>query len=93
MDVLTAETILWPVLHETFGSVDHEDALTVDCVLLIQDENASRDSSSIEQVRRQPDDSLDEALLQQSLTNGSLCVPAKQHAMREDHRRLASALQ
>src|SRR5947199_10813104 len=56
MNVLLPQTILRAVFAEPFGSINHEDAFPSAGVLLIKDNDASWNSSSEEEIRRQTDD-------------------------------------
>jgi hypothetical protein len=59
VDVLGAQAILVPVFDETLGGVDHENALAVGGVFLVQHDDAGRDAGPVEEVGRETDDALD----------------------------------
>ena len=61
VDVALAQTVLVAVLHEALAGVNHEDAAASARVFLVHDDDAGRYAGAVEQVRRQPDDALDEA--------------------------------
>jgi len=62
-------------------------------MLLVDDDDAGRDARAVEQVRRQPDDALDEPAPDKVAADVGLPVAAEQHAMRQDDRALARRLQ
>ena len=61
MDVLLAEAVLVTVLDEALGGVDHEDALAGVSVLLVENDDAGRNASAVEQVRGQADDAFEDS--------------------------------
>ena len=48
--ILLAETVLGTILLVTFLGINHKDALGASGMLLIDDDNASRDTGSVEEV-------------------------------------------
>ncbi len=93
VDVLRAQAVLGAVLHEAAAGVDHEDALAGVGVLLVDDDDAGGDAGAVEQVGGQADDALDVALADEIAADVGLGVAAKQHAVRQDARALAGALE
>ena len=93
MDVLLAEAVLVAVLHEALGGVDHEDALAGVRAFLVEHDDAGGDAGAVEEVRRQADDALDVATLDEVAADVGLGIAAKQHAVREDARAFAGALE
>ena len=93
MDVLGAQAVLGAVLHEAAAGVDHEDALAGVGVLLVDDDDAGGDAGAVEQVGGQADDALDVALADEGAADVGLGVAAEQHAVRQDARAFAGALE
>ena len=93
MDVLGAQAVLGAVLHEAAAGVDHEDALAGVGVLLVDDDDAGGDAGAVEEVRGQADDALDVALADERAADVGLGIAPEQHAVRQDARALAGALE
>jgi hypothetical protein len=93
MQVHVAQPVLGAVLDESAAGVDHEDALAVVGVFLVDDDDAGRNAGAVEQVGRQADDALDQAALDQVLADHGLGIAAEQHAVRQDAGALAVALE
>ena len=93
MDVLGAQAVLVAVLDEALGGVDHEDALAGVGVFLVQHEDAGGDAGAVEEVGRQADDALDVAAPDDLPADGGLGAAPEQHAVRENDRALARALE
>ena len=75
VDVLRAQAVLVAVLDEALGGVDHEDALAGGGVFLVEHEDAGRDARAVEEVRRQADDALDVAALDEFLRMAASASP------------------
>src|SRR5437667_12281317 len=58
MDVLLAQAVLVALLEEAFPRINHENTLAGAGILLVEHDDAGRDTSPIEQVRRETNDSL-----------------------------------
>ncbi|KAF5035101.1 hypothetical protein DSECCO2_589150 [anaerobic digester metagenome] len=58
-DILRPESVLVPVLLKPSRGVDHEDPRPGRGVLLVDDDDAGRDTRPVEEVRGQADDALD----------------------------------
>src|SRR3989338_2358636 len=93
VDVPGAQAILGAVLHEAAARVDHEDALAGRRVLLVDDHDAGGDAGAVEEVGGQADDALDVPLAHKSATDVGLGIAAKEHAVRQDARAFAGALE
>ena len=93
VDVLGAQAVLGAVLHEAAAGVDHEDALAGVGVLLVDDDDAGGDAGAVEEVGGQADDALDVALADEVAADVGLGVAAEQHAVRQDARAFAGALE
>ena len=93
MDVLLAEAVLVAVLDEALGGIDHEDALAGVRAFLVEHDDAGGDAGAVKEVRRQADDALDVAALDEVAADGGLGIAAEQHAVREDARAFAGALE
>ncbi len=93
MDVLAAQAVLVAVLEEALARVDHEDAGAGVGVLLVDHHDAGRDAGAVEEVGRQADDALDQAALDEVPAYVGFPVAAEQHAVRQDDRALAGALE
>ena len=93
MDVLGAQAVLGAVLHEAAAGVDHEDALAGVGVLLVDDDDAGGDAGAVKEVGGQADDALDVALADQVAADVGLGIATEQHAVRQDARALAGALE
>lgn len=59
VDVLGAQAVFRPILGEAHGSVDHENAFAGHGVVLVEYEDAGRDTPAIKQIGGQADDALD----------------------------------
>jgi hypothetical protein len=90
---ILCRSVLGAVLHEALAGVNHEDALAVVGVFLVEDDDAGGDAGAIEQVGGQADDALDVALADEVLADVTLGIAAKQYAMWQDARTLAGALE
>ena len=93
VDVLGAQAVLGAVLHEAGAGVDHEDALAGVGVLLVDDDDAGGDAGAVEEVGGQADDALDVALADEVAADVGLGVAAEQHAVRQNARAFAGALE
>ena len=91
--VLRAQPVLVAVLDEAPAGVDHEDAFAARTSRLVQHHDAGRNAGAVEQVGRQTHQRQDHALLHQLLADGAFSAAAEQHAVRQDHRAAAGALQ
>ena len=101
--LVKTSTILWmswarrrflgPSFMKPGAGVDHEDALAGVGVLLVDDDDAGGDAGAVEQVGGQADDALDVALADEVAADVGLGIAAEQHAVRQDARALAGALQ
>ena len=92
VDVLLAQAVLVAVLDEGLGGIDHEHAPARRGVLLVEHQNAGRNAGAIKEVGRQTDDAFEDARAQQLLADHRFGIAAKQHAVRQDAGRFASAL-
>ena len=52
MYILVAQTILVAILHIAFTGIDHKDTRASRSILLVQDDNAGRDTGAVEEVGR-----------------------------------------
>ena len=93
MNVSFAETILRAIFGEALGGVDHEDRFAPGCPFFVEQDNASRDARTVEEVGRQADDAFDEALLDEVTSNGRLGVATKEDAVRQDDCALAGGFE
>ena len=93
VDVLIAQPVLVAILHEALTGVDHEDPLASGRMLLVHDDDASRDARAVEQVRGESDDRFDVAALEQVLADDGFGIASKQHAVRKNAGSFAGALQ
>ena len=93
MNVLGTQAVLGAVLHEAGAGVDHEDALAGVGVLLVDDDDAGGDAGAVKEVGGQADDALDVSLADERAADVGLGVAAEQHAVRQDARALAGALE
>lgn len=93
MKVLLAQPVLGSVFHVAAAGVHHEDAFARLGILLVDDDDASWDTSAIEQVGRQADDAFDVAMADQVLANVGLGIATEQHAVRQDACGLAGAFE
>ena len=88
-----AQAVLGTVLHEPAAGVDHEDAFSGLGIPLVDDDDAGGDARAIEQVGGQADDALDVALADQRAADVGFGIAAEEHAMRQDARAFAGALE
>ena len=93
VNVLRAQAVLVSVLEEALARVDHEDAAAGVGVLLVEDQDAGGDAGAVEEVGGQADDPLDEAPEDEIPADGCLLVAAEQHAVRQDDRAFAPAVE
>lgn len=77
VDILGAESVLRPVLHEALRGVDHEDAPARLSVLLVHHHNARGDARAIKEIGGQADDAFDVALADKVLADVGLGITAK----------------
>ena len=89
LDILLAQTVLRAVLDEAFAGVDHENTIPGGGVFLVQNNDAGGNTRPIKQIRRQADDSLDDASLDQVPADIRLCVAPEQNAVGKNARALA----
>jgi hypothetical protein len=82
--------VLAAVPNEAPARVDHEDARPFRGTFLVEEDHTGCDAGSVEEVRRQPDNSIDEAATDDLAADG---VAPEQDSVRHDHRGLATALQ
>ena len=93
VDVAIAQAVFWAVLEIAFAGIEHEDAFAGVGVFLVDDDDAGGDAGAVKQVGGQADDAFDVALAQEVAADVGLGVAAKQHAVRQDARALAIALE
>src|SRR5437899_10844552 len=86
MNVLRAQAILVAVLNEALGSINHENSFAGCGVLLIQHYGARRNSGSIKEIWREPNNSFDVTAPDNLAANDSLSTAAKEDAVRKIHR-------
>ena len=89
VDVLLAEAVLVAVLDEALGGIDHEDAFAGVRAFLVEHDDAGGNAGAVKEVRRQADDALDDAALDEVLADGGLGIAAEQNAVRQDARAFA----
>ena len=93
VDVPVAQAGLGAVLHEAAAGVDHEEAFAGQGVLLVEDHEAGGDAGAVQEVGRQADDALEVPLAHPRAADVGLGITAHQHAVRQDARALAGALE
>ncbi|MNJ37219.1 hypothetical protein D3C77_320290 [compost metagenome] len=81
MDVLLTQAIFVAVLDKAFAGVDQEQALAPGAAFLVQHDDAGGNAGAVEQVGRKADDALDEALLENALTDCPLGTTTEQHSV------------
>ena len=74
IDILFTQSVLVSVLYKSLACVYHKDTGAIFGTLFINYYNAGRYSCTVKQVRRQTDDPLDPALINNSLTNRSFGI-------------------
>ena len=62
-------------------------------VLLVEHDDAGRDAGAVKEVRRQADDALEVAALDELLADDGLSIAAEENAVRQNARAFAGALQ
>ncbi len=92
MDILSTQTVLGTILHETRTGIYHEDALAVLRFFLIDNNDTCRDASTVEKVGWQANDALDVSFAYQIVANISLCIATEQHTMWQNASTFTSAL-
>src|SRR5699024_8051873 len=80
------QTVLSAVLLKPLGGIDHKDARPASRFLLIDNDDASRNASSVEQVGWQSNDRLNQATPDQLFTDRGLGVATKEHSVGKNHR-------
>ena len=93
VNILRAQAVLGTILHVARAGVDHEDAFAGLCILLVDHDDAGGDARAIKQIGRQTDDALDVALAHQRAADVGFGIAAEEHAMRQDARAFARALE
>ena len=93
VDVHRAQAVLVAVFHIARAGVDHENASAGVGVFLVDDDDAGRDAGAVKQVGGQSDDAFDVALADQFAADVGLGIAAKQHAVRQNARAFAVALE
>ena len=88
-DVALAQAVLRSVLGETVLRVDHENALRLERVLLVENDDARRNARTEEKIRRKPDDTADDSFLDDELADLPFGIAAKENAVRKDDCALA----
>ena len=81
-DVIVRQLVLTFTLYEVLGSVDEQNV--VGFLTLLEDENAHGDTGGIKQVRRQADDGVDVAVLEQLGANAFFRSATEKDAVRQD---------
>jgi hypothetical protein len=93
VDVHFPQAVFVAVFHEALAGVDHENALAVLRVFLVDDDDARRDAGAVKQVGGQADDALDQPLADEGCADGGFDIAAEQHAVRQNARAFATAFQ
>ena len=93
VNILRAQAVLGTILHVARAGVDHEDALARLRILLVDDHDAGGDARAIKQIGWQTDDALDVALAHERAADVGFGIAAEEHAMRQDARAFARALE
>ena len=93
MDVLGAQAVLVAVFDVALAGVNHEDAFAPRRTRLVQHDDAGGDAGAVEQVRRQANDAFDITLLDDASADAGFRSAPEQHAVGQNHRRLAGALE
>ncbi|MPM47723.1 hypothetical protein SDC9_94437 [bioreactor metagenome] len=81
LNVLFAQTVLASVLFIAAAGVNHKDAGSAFGVFLINDDDAGRDASTIEEVGGQAYDTLNPLLFKNLLADGFLGIASEQNAV------------
>ena len=76
-DIALAQTVLRAVLGETVLRVDHENALRLERVLLVENDDARRNARTEEKIRGKPDDTADDSFLDDELADLPFGIAAK----------------
>ena len=84
MDILATKSVLVTVLDEALAGIHHEDTAAMSSVLLVDNDDAGRNTGTIEEVRRQADDGLDIALADQVLSNSCFGIASEQDTVRQN---------
>ncbi len=84
---------LAPSFPEAFAGIDHEDAGAPHRTLLVDHDNARRDTGAVEEVGGEPDDALDQATLDEIAADVALAVTTEEDPVRHDDRTLAGAVE
>ena len=93
MDVAFAQTVLGAVLHKIVTRVNHKDAIAFGGVFLVHHDNAGGNAGAVEKVRRESDNALDVAAVDNVLAEGFFGVATEKYAVGQNHRRLARGLE
>jgi len=93
VNVLAAQAILRTILLEAGARVDHEDAVALCRVVLVDDDDTRGNARSVEEVRGQSDDPLDVALADEVAADVGFGVAAEERAVGQDAGAFARALQ
>ncbi len=93
VDVLGAEAVLWAVFDERLGGINHKDALAGVGIFLVEHDDAGRDTRAVKEIRRQADDALDVTAPDDLAPDVGLGITAKEHAVRQNNRAFAVALE
>ena len=93
MDVLFAQTVLRAVFAKAFGGIDHEDVLARLRVFLVEHNDTGGNTGAVEQIRRQTDDGLDVAALDEISADHAFGIAAEQHTVRKNAGAFAGAFQ
>src|SRR5262249_16814998 len=92
MDVLLAKAVLVAVFDEALRAVHHENALPAPSSFLVEYHDAGGNTGAVKEVRRHADNAFQVATLDEVAADGTLCTTPKQHAVWENARALAGAL-
>ena len=93
INITLAQTVLVAVLYKIVACVDHKDAGALIRIFFVNDNNACRDTGTIEQVCRQTNDTLDVTGFDQGFSNFALCVATEQHAVGQNNCSFTGTLQ
>ena len=93
INIPLTQAILVAVFYEVPAGINHKNASALISIFLVDDNDTSRNTCAIEQICRQPDDSLDKSGPDKGLSDFTLGITTEQDTMRQNDSSLTCSFQ